>query len=81
MPTINFFIRISCLVLLTTDSLYVFFAQDKSNEKIPLMPKLLSMREQLKVREDWLTKRFDTILLPMLRRHNVSMWIVRRSNK
>lgn len=40
------------------------------------MPKLLSAREQVKVREDWLKKRFDTILLPMMRKHNVSMWIV-----
>jgi Xaa-Pro aminopeptidase len=52
------------------------FAQNKSNEKLPPMPKLLSQREQLKVREEWLRKRLDTILLPMMRRHNVSMWIV-----
>jgi Xaa-Pro aminopeptidase len=52
------------------------FSQNKSNEKIPPMPKLLSVREQVKVREDWLKKRFDTVLLPMMRKHNVSMWIV-----
>jgi len=52
------------------------FAQNKSKEKIPPMPKLLSVREQMKVREDWLKKRLDTILLPMMRKHNVSMWIV-----
>jgi Xaa-Pro dipeptidase len=52
------------------------FAQNKSNEKIPQMPKLLSVREQMRVREDWLKKRFDSVLLPMMRKHNVSMWIV-----
>ncbi len=52
------------------------FAQNKSNEKIPPMPKLLSLREQMDVRERWLKKRFDTLLLPMMRKHNVSMWIV-----
>jgi Xaa-Pro aminopeptidase len=52
------------------------FAQNKSGEKLPPMPKLLSQREQLKVREEWLKKRLDTVLLPMMRRHNVSMWIV-----
>jgi Xaa-Pro aminopeptidase len=52
------------------------FPQNKSNEKIPAMPKLLSLREQMTVREVWLKKRFDTILLPMMRKHNVSMWIV-----
>lgn len=52
------------------------FAQNKSNEKIPAMPKLLSVREQVKVREEWLKKRLDTIVLPMMRKHNVSMWIV-----
>jgi Xaa-Pro dipeptidase len=52
------------------------FAQNKSNEKIPAMPKLLSQREQMDVREMWLKKRLDTLLLPMMRRQNVSMWIV-----
>jgi Xaa-Pro aminopeptidase len=40
------------------------------------MPKLLSQREQMDVREMWLKKRLDTLLLPMMRRHNISMWIV-----
>jgi Xaa-Pro dipeptidase len=52
------------------------FAQNKSGEKLPPMPKLLSQREQLRVREEWLKKRLDTVLLPMMRKHNVSMWIV-----
>jgi Xaa-Pro dipeptidase len=52
------------------------FAQNKSDEKIPPLPKLLSLREQMDVREMWLKKRFDTLLLPMMRKHNVSMWIV-----
>ena len=52
------------------------FAQNKLNEKIPPMPKLLSLREQMDVREAWLKKRFDTLLLPMMRKHNVAMWIV-----
>lgn len=51
-------------------------AQNKSGEKIPPMPKLLSLREQANVREAWLKKRLDTMLLPMMRKHNVSMWIV-----
>jgi Xaa-Pro aminopeptidase len=51
-------------------------AQNKSNEKIPNMPKMLSLREQMEVRKMWLKKRFDTMLLPMMRKHNVSMWIV-----
>src|SRR5215204_957156 len=51
-------------------------AQNKQGEKIPPLPKLLSVREQVKLREDWLKKRHDTILLPMMRKHNVAMWIV-----
>lgn len=54
----------------------ILFAQNKSNEPIPAMPKLLSLREQSEVRQAWLKKRFDTLLLPMMRKHNVSMWIV-----
>jgi Xaa-Pro aminopeptidase len=52
------------------------FAQNKSWEKIPAMPKLLSQRQQMDVRESWLKKRFDTILLPMMKKHKVDMWIV-----
>lgn len=52
------------------------FPQNKSNEKIPAMPKLLSQHEQMDVREKWLKKRLDTMVLPMMRRHNISMWIV-----
>ncbi|HKX84117.1 MAG TPA: hypothetical protein VJL58_07855, partial [Pyrinomonadaceae bacterium] len=51
-------------------------AQNRSNEPIPSMPKLLSQREQMNVREQWLKKRFDTTLLPMMRRHGIGMWIV-----
>ena len=40
------------------------------------MPKLLSQREQLKVRDQWLQKRLGTFLLPMMKRHGVEMWIV-----
>jgi Xaa-Pro dipeptidase len=52
------------------------FAQNKSKEKIPPLPKLLSLREQMDVRSAWLKKRFDTILLPMMRKHGIAMWIV-----
>jgi Xaa-Pro dipeptidase len=40
------------------------------------LPRLLSLREQLSVRERWLKTRLDTMLLPMMRRHKVGMWIV-----
>ncbi|MCD9187913.1 MAG: M24 family metallopeptidase [Pyrinomonadaceae bacterium] len=52
------------------------FAQNKANEPIPKMPRLLSQREQMDVREMWLKKRLDTLLLPMMRKHGISMWIV-----
>ena len=50
--------------------------QNKSNEPIPAMPKLLSQREQMDVREAWLKKRFDTLLLPMMQKQGIDMWIV-----
>ncbi|HEX8249111.1 MAG TPA: M24 family metallopeptidase [Pyrinomonadaceae bacterium] len=75
MKTINkilfSFFLIACLL-----NANLVFAQNKSSEKLPPLPKLLSQREQLRVREQWLKKRFDTVLLPMMRKHNVSMWIV-----
>jgi Xaa-Pro aminopeptidase len=51
-------------------------SQNRSNEPIPAMPKLLSQREQMDVREAWLKKRLDTLLLPMMQRNGIDMWIV-----
>lgn len=76
MPSRKLIIKItlicSLLVILQTFA----FAQNKANEPIPKMPKLLSQREQMDVREIWLKKRLDTLLLPMMRKHGISMWIV-----
>lgn len=46
------------------------------NEPIPPLPQLLTQRQQMEVREAWLKKRLDTLLLPMMRKHGLSMWIV-----
>ncbi len=62
--------------ILSFPSSCLFLAQNKSNEKITAMPKLISQREQMDVREAWLKKRLDEKLLPMMRRHTISMWIV-----
>ena len=51
-------------------------SQNRSNETIPSMPKLLSQREQMDVRERWLMKRLGSLLLPMMKRHGIEMWIV-----
>ena len=51
-------------------------AQDGPNGPIPAMPRLLSQREQMDVREQWLQKRLGSLLLPMMKRHGVEMWIV-----
>jgi Xaa-Pro dipeptidase len=45
----------------------------KRNESLP---KLLSVREQQALRESWLKKRLDTMLLPMMRQQKIEMWIV-----
>lgn len=48
----------------------------QSRAKIEPLPKLLTVREQQAVRERWLKKRLDTMLLPMMRQQNIDMWIV-----
>jgi Xaa-Pro aminopeptidase len=45
-------------------------------QKLSALPKLLSVREQQSVRESWLKKRLDTMLLPMMRQQKIEMWIV-----
>ena len=45
-------------------------------QKPESLPKLLSVREQQLLRESWLKKRLDTMLLPMMRQQKIEMWIV-----
>src|SRR5689334_19489919 len=52
------------------------FAQNRSSDPIPAMPKLLTQREQMDVREKWLMKRLGSMLLPMMKRRGIEMWIV-----
>jgi len=47
-----------------------------AQKRVEPLPKLLSVREQQAVRESWLKKRLDTMLLPMMRQQKIEMWIV-----
>lgn len=51
-------------------------AQEQRRLPIGSLPSLLPVRQQQIVRERWLKTRLDSMLLPMMRRHNVAMWIV-----
>ena len=66
----------SVIIAILTLCAISLHAQNRSNEPIPAMPKLLSQREQMDVREAWLKKRFDTLLLPMMQKHGIDVWIV-----
>lgn len=46
------------------------------DERLPKMPRLLTLREQMNVRQGWLRKRFESVLPAMMRKHCISMWIV-----
>src|SRR5215813_10869392 len=65
--------------LLVTASMLLFalptttYQQKRTSEPLP---KLLSVREQQLMRESWLKKRLDTMLLPMMRQQKIDMWIV-----
>jgi hypothetical protein len=64
--------------LLVIPLLFVFSSTLYSQTRRPTesLPKLLSVREQKLVREGWLKKRLDTVLLPMMRAQKIEMWIV-----
>jgi len=51
-------------------------AYSQTRKSAEPLPKLLSVREQQLVREQWLKKRLDTMLLPMMRQQKIDMWIV-----
>src|SRR5262245_63039816 len=72
-PTSSRLLIISSLVLIATLPSSIYSQANKSTEPLP---KLLSVREQQAVRESWLKKRLDTLLLPMMRQQKIDMWIV-----
>jgi Xaa-Pro aminopeptidase len=55
--------------------LFVLLCGSSIYSQTPL-PKILSVREQQALRESWLKKRLDTMLLPMMRQQKIDMWIV-----
>jgi Xaa-Pro aminopeptidase len=61
------------LILISATSIV---AQNKSAEPIPPMPKLLSQRQQMDVREMWLKKRLGSLLPPMMKKNGIDIWIV-----
>ncbi len=71
-----YFRRLILPVLISLILAQSLFAQNRSDEPIPAMPKLLSQREQIDIREQWLQKRLGTLLLPMMKKAGVDMWIV-----
>src|SRR6185503_15915949 len=58
-------------LLIIASSIY---SQTQKNPEA--LPKLLTVREQQALRESWLKKRLDTLLLPMMRQQKIDMWIV-----
>ncbi|MGE3467162.1 MAG: M24 family metallopeptidase, partial [Pyrinomonadaceae bacterium] len=64
------------LILLALVVLFACMPALAQNDPVPAMPKLLSQREQMDVREQWLMKRLGSLLLPMMKRHGIEMWIV-----
>src|SRR6185369_8290588 len=66
------FVLIGFLLLsVFTSNLY-----SQTQKNLEPLPKLLTVRQQQAVRESWLKKRLDSILLPLMRQQNISMWIV-----
>jgi len=68
--------KLLLLSLVSATLIVASTAQNRSHEPIPAMPKLLTQREQMDVREVWLKKRLGSLLLPMMKRHGIEMWIV-----
>lgn len=68
----NHLFRISILLMLG----WSIAVSPQTRKNAEALPKLLSVREQQAVREAWLKKRLDTMLLPMMRQQKIEMWII-----
>jgi hypothetical protein len=42
----------------------------------PALPKILSLREQAVLRDQWLMQRFETVLPPLMRENGIDMWVL-----
>jgi Xaa-Pro dipeptidase len=72
--------RLAAVAALSLATLSVAHGQPRRGATAPArpvaaLPALLPWSEQITIREGWLTKR-HALLLPMMRRHNIGMWIV-----
>lgn len=68
--------KLSMMLLAIVFLFYGATAQNRTDNSIPPMPKLLAQREQAEAQEMWLKKRLGSLMLPMMKRHGVEMWIV-----
>jgi Xaa-Pro dipeptidase len=66
----------SAIVLLSFLIFTSLSIQSQTPKTSESLPKLLPVREQQSLRESWLKKRLDTLLLPMMRQQKIDMWIV-----
>jgi len=66
----------SAIVLLSFLIFTSLSIQSQTPKTSESLPKLLPVREQQSVRESWLKKRLDTLLLPVMRQQKIDMWIV-----
>jgi Xaa-Pro dipeptidase len=67
-------LSVMTVVLLASSTPSSLVAQ--KHARVEPLPQLLTVREQVTLRERWLKTRLDTMLLPMMRRNKVEMWIV-----
>lgn len=72
MPNALFLVAAGALLIFTGGGSPAFSGQTAAPGAYPA---LLSMAEQIRVREGWLAKRHQMIL-PLMRKHNAGMWIV-----
>src|SRR6266567_7952201 len=72
-PTASRLLVISSVLLIFALSSAIY---PQKRNSIESLPKPLSVREQKLVREIWLKKRLETMLLPMMRQQKIEMWIV-----
>ena len=63
-------VLLSVVLLIST----AVFSQTRKG--VEPLPKLLTVREQQTLREIWLKKRLDMMLLPLMRQQKIDMWIV-----
>ncbi|AHE55674.1 M24 family metallopeptidase [Sphingomonas sanxanigenens] len=67
---------LGCAAALAMMSIAVPAAAQEEQSMSPVMPAIMTLRDQAKLRDAWLERRFQTVLPALMREQGIDMWVL-----